>query len=198
MNEIIYPFEIFKVSTYPGIEQNRYLVGNLGNIYDKKINKYKATSCNNRGYVYGSFNPYDNDGKKTIAIHRLVAWEHVDGYCEETSHTQVDHNDYTKDNNYYKNLEWVTQAENNKRRYNNKENYNFINPPTYYGPDHPRSVHDVEIITRICKLLSEGKSVIGTFYEFGYTAQSQDKKLYNLIYDIKNKRSWTQVSDDYF
>lgn len=53
---------------------------------------------------------------KRVSVHRLVAAAFVDGY-EEGLH--VDHLNGNTFDNRASNLEWVTQAENNKRAYDN-------------------------------------------------------------------------------
>lgn len=191
------PIEFLKPLVYENIQQDKYLIGDNGSIYDIKTQKFKQLKPHKTtGYVLGQFKTED-DEEKTIRIHRLVASHFVEGYSEEDGTIQVDHIDFNKSNNDYTNLEWVTISENNRRRYLNPDNNKFVNPPIYYGEDHPSCKHDINIIKRICEELESGKSIIETLYSFGYTAQSQNKILYNLIYDIKHKRSWTETSKNY-
>lgn len=52
---------------------------------------------------------YEKYWRKT-KVHRLVAIAFCDGRSEERN--EVNHIDYNRTNNYYKNLEWVTHREN--------------------------------------------------------------------------------------
>lgn len=68
----------------------------------------KLTPFKNRGgysYIY----LVDGDKKKRCAIHRLVAEYYCAGYFDGAV---VNHIDGDKDNNDYRNLEWITQREN--------------------------------------------------------------------------------------
>tara|TARA_R110002012_G_scaffold75891_1_gene191653 strand:- start:2209 stop:2598 length:390 start_codon:yes stop_codon:yes gene_type:complete len=51
-----------------------------------------------------------NGKRKAYFVHRLVALKFVDGMTDERC--DVNHKDGVKDNNFYKNLEWVTKSEN--------------------------------------------------------------------------------------
>ena len=92
-------------------------IGNVRHIQTKKLmNEYD----NGAGYKYISYN-----GKKT-AIHRLVAYE----FCEipeelkEYKKLDVNHKDYNKANNYYKNLEWCTRSYNQIHAFKTQESRN--------------------------------------------------------------------------
>lgn len=197
MQDLLDIVEILKPSTYPGIMKDRYLVGTMGNIYDTNLNRFKELNPHKRtGYIMGKFKMNDLS-TKTISTHRLVAFEHVDGYSEDDGKVFVDHNDFIKYNNYYENLEWVTQSENNKRRFLNPEN-NFTNPPTYYGVDHPSTKTDIKLVETICELLQNNKSMLEILKYFGHNNITDNPKLYYLISDIKYKKRWTTVSDKYF
>ena len=197
MCELIRPFEIFTVSTYPGIQEDRYMVGDLGNIYDRQLDRNKKLSPHkSNGYVMGKFKMKDGT-RKTISTHRLTAYDLVEGYSEDEGKVFVDHGDFNRSNNKPKNLEWVTQSENNKRRYNNPDN-TFTNPPIYYGEDHPSTKTDIELGKSICSKISEGEPLIDIFRSFGYNKSEDNIKLYYLITDIKYKKRWTSISNNYF
>jgi hypothetical protein len=93
-----------------GSQGQRYALSNYGRmisfvdkVEDGKVLKAPLTG----GYPTINF-PYRNT-HKTFLVHRLVA-EH---FCKRPSkaHQFVIHLDHKKDNNFYKNLKWVTREE---------------------------------------------------------------------------------------
>jgi hypothetical protein len=101
--------EIWKdIKGYEGL----YQVSNLGRI--KSFHKGKAgiilSVKNSKGW-HLSFGASNNGVCKTLRIHQIVA-EH---FLEKTNgKTEVNHKDLNRQNNYVKNLEWVTPSENMK------------------------------------------------------------------------------------
>ncbi len=90
-----------------------YEVSNFGRIRkrDTSAGDWKIMKASSlKGYKYFSFK---SDGNwrhpKSKTVHRLVA----EYFCRKNSekHDYVIHLDYKKDNNYFKNLSWVTKAE---------------------------------------------------------------------------------------
>lgn len=65
-------------------------------------------------YGYMKVKLFDGSSQKCFQVHRLVALAFVDNPFNKP---YIDHLDGNKINNYYKNLEWVTCAENNQRAY---------------------------------------------------------------------------------
>lgn len=92
--------EVFKDFIYA---PEHYMIGNSGSVYSKRTNKIMKTYENNKGYLCIKLD------KKHYTIHKLVALHFVDGYVPELV---VNHIDGKNKNNYYENLEWVTQKEN--------------------------------------------------------------------------------------
>lgn len=92
--------------------KNLYKVSNYGKIYSMLTNKYLKISKSE----YCTIRLYNNDGTTRIyRVHRLVA--HL--FCENKDNKKfVDHINRVKDDNYYKNLRWVTHKENmnNKKK----------------------------------------------------------------------------------
>jgi len=103
----------------PGYEQY-YQVSNYGNVrsLDRKVKqkgrhfrierrRIIALCLDNRGYHRIRVSKYNV--QETLKVHRLVA----SAFClNPESKPEVNHKDGLKTNNYYKNLEWVTMAEN--------------------------------------------------------------------------------------
>lgn len=96
-----------------------YMVTYDGEIWSYK-NKYKCRKglrklkprTSRNGYMYVDL--VDCDRKKRYFVHRLVAYYFCEGYFEGAV---VNHIDANTSNNHYKNLEWVTCAENIRKSY---------------------------------------------------------------------------------
>lgn len=87
---------------------NNYEVSNYGKVKNVKTNKYLKPSTTEHGYL--TIMIYDVKGKGfRFLIHTLVALLFVDN---PNSKNIVNHIDENKQNNHYKNLEWVTYREN--------------------------------------------------------------------------------------
>ena len=191
---IIIPLEeeIFKPITYRDIKRGRYEVSNYGRIYDKGKNKFKKTRLDSKGYVWCDFQLM-NGKKRTMTVHRIVAWEFVEGYDEEKGKTVVNHKDNNKSNNYYKNLEWVTISENNSHNYwhgNGKV-------PNIKGEESNLSKYTEEEIRKWCSVLEKGYSPMGVLRLLGYKRRDDNIQLYSLLYSLKNKRAWMHITKEY-
>lgn len=103
--------EIFKnIGTFENKDFSNYEISNYGNVKSLKRNMYFTINIR-EGYCIVTL--YDKTDNKTyqINVHRLVAHCFVNGRTTERKY--VNHIDENKQNNYYKNLEWVTIKENN-------------------------------------------------------------------------------------
>lgn len=91
--------------------ESKYLVSNFGNIKHNKSNQLRKLRLGN-GYLDIAFHFKSGDvyKSKSFLIHRLVALYFVKNPENKCC---VNHKDGNKQNNYYKNLEWVTYSENN-------------------------------------------------------------------------------------
>lgn len=98
----------------PGVEG--YLVSNNGLVLESRTNTL-IKQTNSNGYIVvpikQKFTVNDKVLTKLVVypVHRLVALAWVDN-PDPVNKTDVNHIDGVKYNNYYKNLEWVTTAEN--------------------------------------------------------------------------------------
>jgi len=93
-----------------------YMVSDLGRVKSLKFDKEKILKggIDTRGY---RMVPLRNDkGRKTILIHRIVAFAFLDIVDGKNC---VNHKDGNKTNNVLNNLEWCTQKENVKHSYQN-------------------------------------------------------------------------------
>lgn len=92
-----------------------YYVTTCGKVVTVKKDKYKVLKPNINKKGYHQYRMYDdNFGSVRPYVHKLVALAYIDNNGD---FEQVDHLDMNKNNNHIKNLEWVTNKENMKRRY---------------------------------------------------------------------------------
>lgn len=121
-----------------------YYITDTGEVYSYKNKKrvkkgwrkLKPTK-NRNGYLYVTL--VCGEDKRRVDVHRLVAEYFCEGYFEGAV---VNHIDADKQNNYYKNLEWITQKENVRKSYetsglNQVRNFRFY---TLVYPDGRKSV----------------------------------------------------------
>lgn len=83
------------------------MISNYGDVYNNITNRLMKTYTNKAGYIL--IDLAHKGVKEKTSIHRLVALHFCDGYVLGLV---VNHIDGNNKNNYYKNLEWVTQREN--------------------------------------------------------------------------------------
>ena len=98
-----------------------YSVSNLGNIINNKTNKLMKLN-NKGGYFHISL--MNNQSKKSLKVHRLVALAFIDNSEDKP---EVNHKNKNKLDNTISNLEWMTRKENNQHRsigliYNSNKN----------------------------------------------------------------------------
>lgn len=94
-----------------------YYVSNMGRV-KKYIKSYDAFTLLKPTLAGGKRNRYYiSMNGKNLQVSRLVGFTFVDGHSEENN--TIDHLDGNPLNNRADNLEWVSQAENNKRAYDN-------------------------------------------------------------------------------
>lgn len=105
-----------------------YQISNFGNVrsIDREIfNKGNGSICKQKGkllkpnitkfgYAYVGFFKSGEKKIKSVYIHKLVAKHFCDGYKVGL---EVNHIDGIRNNNHYKNLEWVTRSENIRDSY---------------------------------------------------------------------------------
>jgi len=103
---------------------SNYLIDKNANIYSLFTRKYLIPSSNNAYLNIGLIN--DNEQKKRMYIHRLLAITFLDNPDNKPC---IDHIDRNTRNNNLENLRWCTSKENrrnSRRQTNNKLGYKHI------------------------------------------------------------------------
>ena len=97
-------FKLLKLLDY----DNLYKISNYGKVYSLRSNDYMKITENKNGYCIVRLTD-SNSKSKIYRVHRLVA---LLFNKNENNKDFVDHIDNVRNNNYYKNLRWVTHKEN--------------------------------------------------------------------------------------
>lgn len=174
----------FRKVTYPKVESNKYLISEYGHLYNLLTNSLVIPNYDKDGYQMV------NPSGVTVAVHRLVAYQFVD---QNSLWLTVNHKDGNKSNNYYQNLEWVTS------RYNT---YHAIKTGlrNNNGENNPRAVYNEELVRQICELLEKKYRIIDIFRELtgkSLPITNEDKALYQFLYKVHTKKTWTHISKEY-
>ena len=153
--------EWVKSSICEGLEAS-----SIGNVRNIKTQKKLSQSDNGHGYQYIHYNG------KNFAVHRLVAYE----FCKipeeliKYKKLDVNHKDYNKKNNYYKNLEWCTRSYNQKHAFTTQENRNVSG---YNKWNAKLNKDDVKRIKEIKKETGLSNAKIGEMFNVDRSAISR-------------------------
>ena len=179
--------EEWKTVKFLGInEEEHYQVSNYGRIriFKPALNDWKVLkSANVKGYRYFTFKS-NIDWKHKISkpVHRLVA----ELFCEQhdPDHKFVIHINFTKDNNYYKNLKWVNQEE---LTAHNIKNPNVVNSRRK-GVITNAKLTETEVIRLKLKLKRGKNKLYKIAKEFGITHTQLNR--------IRSGENWGHVKVD--
>jgi LysM repeat protein len=179
--------EQWKQVKFPGLsDEELYHVSNYGRIriLKKKKGEWKILkSANVKGYRYFTFKSnIDWKHKITKPVHRLVA----ENFCKKKSeyHNFVIHVNYENDNNYYKNLKWVTQ---NDMSLHNKANPN-VNHSKRKGRITNSKLTETQVIRLKMKLKRSTVPLYKIAQEFGITHTQLNR--------IRSGENWGHVKVD--
>lgn len=179
--------EVWKTLYYGDIRSDLYQISNMGRFRNKVTGHMMTPSPSEKGYMMVCFRLYGNKSRN-IKIHRLVAKLFVRGETPEKC--EVDHIDGDKRNNRASNLRWVSHLENIQYAYAN----NLI--PIMYGERNGSCKVSENQVREICELLLKFDGKVAQVYKYLKLKGYDYKRDY--ILDIKRKRSWVRISDEYF
>ena len=174
--------EKFKTVTYPRVKDNMYLISNYGTVLNKNNGKVKKQHIDPDGYKRVVMMIKGND-RRAIPVHRLVAWEFVEGFSE--TNNVVNHINSIRDFNYYKNLEWCDVS------HNTIHGYEYGNGKR--GEKSHRNKFPESLIISICELLEHGYSNA----EIRAALNLNIKTHKDLIKDIRRRKTWKHISKNY-
>ena len=176
--------EEFRYITYPNVKKYKYVISNYSTIInlERKIIMRQSES---NGYL-GLTLSKQSGGIFRVSVHRLVAWEFLDGYNEDENRTYVNHKNSFRLNNHADNLEWCTPQENSIHGFNND---------VTYSAKRDLSRSEVEYI---CQLFQDGYSMIEVYRKFtGCKKKDDNIKMYKVINRIHTRTYYRNVSKNY-
>lgn len=185
-----------RISEFMPDIDDRYWVSDHGRVYDGyrniTLNPFIATS---NGYWHVSLHRKSgyfvehNQHSRIVTIHKLVAMAFVgipevfDGYK-----TQVNHINSVRWYNYYQNLEWTTAKENTRHA--------FTYGNRGVGENANRVIYTEAQIRQLCELLQSGIYDTRTICKIMFNDEPKEKYK-TLIYNVRNRLFWTEISKDY-
>lgn len=152
-----------------------YWVTKEGRVFrgEKELKKNKGTV----GYVTVSIK-YNDGIRKIRFVHRLVA----EAFIENPENKPiVNHKNLIKTDNRVDNLEWVTAKENNQHAHDNGA--------FRTNGAHHHSIFSDDVIHKICEMIQNGRRTVDIVNFMNVPKY--------LVFDIRTKRIWNHISDDY-
>ena len=169
--------EIWKPLTHKKVKSNYYIISNYGRIYNIRDKRFIKGSITRKGYLRVNLaSPKRGEGR--LLVHRLVC-DAFKLYKHNDKDT-VNHIDGNKLNNRLDNLEWADYREQVNHAFSiglNKTKYNE------------------DFIRDICKAIRDGYTTPKKVCK--YLNIEYDNGLRGLIYDIRERRTWINISKDY-
>lgn len=117
---------------------------------------------------------------RNAVVHRLLAIAFIPN---PNQLPQVNHIDGIKTNNSIDNLEWCTNQDNSDHANSSGLRDSMLGEGSHFN------VHSEDIIKTVCEMLQEGCRNIDICRTLDLPK--------TLVSDVRNKRSWTQLSDNY-
>lgn len=173
--------KIFKEYKY---YEKIYFVDQFGNVYNKNKKKLKQ-HLNSDGYPQITLTRGENCHPKAgrVKVHQMVAELFVPkNYNKEK--LEVNHKDFNRTNNYYKNLEWITHKEN--VLHSMKAGRMYLSH--FDGEKNPQGKLTEKDVKFIRKLYSEGMRMSDIYKKYYRDIVSE-----NSIENICKQRTWKNL-----
>lgn len=181
-----YKAEIWSLITdsdISGVIPNRYQISTYGRLLDTVTGNIYPTGMAREDRYPNHVFKLSNGESITVNLHYLVA--HKFKPLRPIEADAIDHKDTIKYHNWVWNLDYVSRTEN----LNRAADKNLF--PT--GENHHSTKITESEVRRICELIAQGASSSFVRKEIG-----EDRLSRQTFNDIKSKRSWKRVSDEYF
>lgn len=164
--------------------EDSYAVSNLGRVKSlprkgRKQEQILTPSPNTTGYLLVQLRK--DSKRKSVLVHRLV----MEAFHPTSENYTVNHKDFDTTNNKISNLEWCTQAENNKHYWENTNLEDRL--PTPKGETHHLSVLTEELVRQIRELWDSGEVTNKT--ELGRMFGVQE----GTIRQVVNRVTWNSI-----
>ena len=160
-----------------------YLVSEKGEVFSRYTGKYLKPSLLANGYYH--VNVRNGNGKRVPRpIHRMVAETFLEPVIGKY---HVNHKDGNKLNNCVSNLEWCTNSE-------NKSHAKELGLHAR-GNSHGKSKLTEDIVHLICHRFSEGWTATQILDMLTQSDICEISKA--VLYNIRSRRDWVEVSENY-
>ncbi len=166
-----------------------YYISSWGRIKNKN-DKFIKFDVDKDGYFKVTLQGYLV--KQRRSVHRLVAFHFIKN--SDKTKTQVNHKDFNKQNNYYKNLEWCTN------KYNIEHSVKHHRQDFLTCQEHGMATMTDELVKKICSMFEKGLSTKDVLNSLGYYKKDNPKeyeKMRGRIKHIKSHKTWKPISDQY-
>lgn len=163
----------------PGIDENRYLISNKGNVYDTQRNRTPSQSKDKDGYDRVSV--HTDHGTLTRRVYRLELLTF--DYNPDHQNLQVNHSDGNCNNNDLNNLEWTTPKE-------NTDHAMLFGLHKMEGESNPNNKLSESQVKEICEYIQSGNyfdTEISKMFGVSNTT----------ISDIRKGKIWNKISKNY-
>lgn len=117
-----YEKEMFYLIDFWNIKDNMYYITSYGRVFTTTGNIGAMSLICNNSNLYTRLSLRSNDGENiSHSVHRLVAKAFIPKTLEDIQlgRDTVNHKNLIQSDNYYKNLEWVTDSENTQHAFDN-------------------------------------------------------------------------------
>ena len=180
--------EVFKPLYYNGELFEKYKISNYGTIISKRCPDGLKPFIDKDGYETVTLRRKDNS-KKLCRVNRLVAYNFIEPI--DDSSIIVNHLNNNRLDNYYLNLEWTSQK-NNIRHAIEHGSFDPNNLKKYSV-----KTYDEEFIIKLCQHLEKYKKSKKVLDKLEVQDITQRRKITSLIFDLKHKKSWIEITKQY-